>query len=227
MCGRFTQTRPWAELVELYRITEPLTARQPERRYNIAPTDDVAVVRTPQGGHGRELLSLRWGLLPVWADNPRMGARMINARAETIGTKPAFRTAFRSRRCLVIADGFYEWQICGSRAKQPYYIAAAEDQPLAFAGLWERWFGAGAEPVETCAIITAEATPALRGIHDRMPVILPWAAHDPWLDRDTAAKRLVDLLRPYPETLAVRPVPPRVNDVRRDDPGCIESVVCA
>lgn len=227
MCGRFTQTRPWAELVELYRITEPVTARPPERRYNIAPTDDVAVVRRPQSGHGRELSSLRWGLVPSWAKGPGAGARMINARAETVAVKPGFRAAFRARRCLVIADGFYEWQVLPGHGKQPYHIAAADGRPLAFAGLWERWCRAGAAPLETCAIITTAATDALSTIHDRMPAILPWAAHDAWLDPDTAANRLVDLLKPASETLGARPVSRRLNNVRFDDVTCLEAAAYA
>lgn len=222
MCGRFTQTRPWSELVSLYRITEAVSARPPERRYNIAPSHDVAVVRPAGEGHGRELVSLRWGLVPPWAKDLAMGARMINARAETVAEKPAFRAALRARRCLIIADGFYEWQAHTGQAKQPYHIAAADGRPLAFAGIWEHWRPIGAGQVETCAIITTVASPALRAIHDRMPAILASEDHDLWLNAEATADRVGKLLRPYPAALRARPVSRRINNIHNDDPNCVE-----
>lgn len=221
MCGRFTQARPWSDLVELYRITEPVTASAPSRRYNIAPTHDVAVVRAADVSEGRVLVALRWGLVPPWARDPAQGARLINARAETVAEKPAFRAAVRARRCLVIADGFYEWQAGRGRTKRPYHIAAPDGQSLAFAGVWERWSRGDAAPLETCAIITTAATPDLAGIHHRMPAILPPADQDLWLDRTAPVEEACQVLRPYAGALGARPVSRWVNAVDHDDPACI------
>ena len=223
MCGRFTQTRPWPDLVALYRITEPVMAREPDRRYNIAPTDDIAVVRAVGPGGGRELTTLRWGLVPPWAKDPAQGARMINARAETVAEKLAFCAALRARRCLVIADGFYEWQAGVARTKQPLHIADPDRQPLAFAAVWERWRRPGAALLESCAIITTAASPVLSAIHDRMPAILPAKDHDLWLDEATPVGRLGEVLRPYPGPLIAHAVTRRVNSVKYDDPGCMQS----
>jgi putative SOS response-associated peptidase YedK len=223
MCGRFTQTRSWQEIVELYKITEAANREgYPEHRYNIAPTQDVAVVRHGRNGQGRALRMMRWGLIPPWAEDARIGSRMINARAETIEIKPAFRAAFRERRCLVLADGFYEWQKQPGRAKQPYHVSPADAGPVAFAGLWERWRGAGKDPVETCAIITTQVPPGLLNIHDRMPVILRPEVFDVWLDPRADPEHARDLLRPFDGALDVVSVARRVNDVRNDDAACME-----
>jgi putative SOS response-associated peptidase YedK len=221
VCGRFTQTRSWPELVALYRITEPVSARPPSRRYNIAPTDDVAVVRRAGGGRGRELVTMRWGLVPPWAKDLGVSARMINARAETVTVKPAFRTAFRQHRCLVVADGFYEWQDRAGRAKQPYHIAPADGGLFAFAGLWERWRRDDGEPIDTCTIVTSDAAAALGTIHDRMPVMLSDGDFDVWLDQAADVERARALLRPFTGELTVRPVSRRVNAVRSDDAACV------
>src|SRR5579864_1642586 len=149
MCGRFTLRTPPKDLVEIFQLL-----RTPELapRYNIAPTQPVAVLR--QDGKFRQLSLLHWGLIPSWAKDSKMGARMINARADTVATKPAFRSAFRRRRCLIAADGFYEWKKTGAKTKQPYYIRLAKDRPFAFAGLWEYWEGGGADSwtMESCRI---------------------------------------------------------------------------
>jgi putative SOS response-associated peptidase YedK len=190
-------------------------------RYNIAPTQPVLAVRTVPAGE-RELVTLRWGLVPAWADDPSIGNRLINARAETVADKPAFRAAFRARRCLVLADGFFEWQKVGGR-KQPYYFRLREGSPFAFAGLWERW-GKGATTLETCTLLTTEANELLRPVHDRMPVILPRERFVRWLDPDfRAAAELESLLRPYPaEDMTGYPVSARVNNPRNEGPLCVE-----
>jgi len=219
MCGRFTQAADGEIIAQVFELPEP-----PElpRRYNIAPTQDVAAVRRAEDG-GRELVRLHWGLIPSWAKERAMGARMINARAETLVEKPAFRAAFRARRCLIVADGFYEWQKLGAR-KQPYFIGFTDRRPFAFAGLWERWIGEGSEAVESCTIVTTEANELLAPIHDRMPVILDPDVFAPWIDpaeKDT--ERLAGLLRPYPPgPLQAYPVSFFVNNPANDTPACRE-----
>ena len=201
-------------------------------RYNIAPTQQVAVVRAgdgtgDEGGSARDLVMMRWGLIPHWAKDASMAAKMINGRAETLAEKPSFRDALKTRRCLVPADGFYEWRLEDGH-KQPFRIGMKGGAPFAFAGLWERWTattaGAGmdeGEVVETVTIVTTVANEKLRPIHARMPVILPPEAFEDWLDpaNDPAAARA--LLKPYPvEPMAFYRVSQAVNNVRNDDPSC-------
>jgi putative SOS response-associated peptidase YedK len=190
------------------------------QRFNISPTQQVATVRP--AGQGRELALLRWGLVPSWADDLSIGYKLINARAETVADKPSFRLALRSRRCLVLADGFFEWAKAGGK-KQPYYFRLREGKPFAFAGLWERWTKGG-EPVESCTIVTTGANELVRPVHERMPVILPPESYGAWLDPEVQDReRLLPLLRPYPtEGMVAGPVSTRVNSPRNDDPGCIE-----
>ncbi len=190
-------------------------------RFNIAPTQAVAAVRG-RGGGGRELVALTWGLIPSWSKDRGMGSRLINARAETVVEKPAFRAALRSRRCLVLADGFYEWQKLGTR-KQPHHIRMRDGRPFAFAGLWERWAPPAGDEVESCTIITTTPNGVVAPIHDRMPVILAPADLDLWIDpavRDPAA--VVGMLRAYPaEGMIAYPVSLQVNSPRADDPSCV------
>lgn len=192
-------------------------------RYNIAPTQQVSVVRL-RADASRELSLLRWGLVPSWAQDPSIGQRMINARAETIASKPSYRAAFRRRRCLVPADGYYEWQKVG-RAKQPYYIRLRDEPLFALAGLWEQWHDTGGELWETFAIITTEANQATRTIHDRMPVILSPQDYAQWLDavceQSAALEVLQNLLRPYTGPMQLDPVTTFVNNPRNDSPQCI------
>ena len=184
---------PGDQIAELFELSE---VPELSPRYNIAPTQDVAAVRAADSG--RELVALHWGLIPSWAKERSIGARMINGRSETVAEKPSFRSALKSRRCLIVADGFYEWQKLGAR-KQPFFIALADRRPFAFAGLWERWAGEGGEPVESCTILTTTANEAIAPIHDRMPVILDREHHGVWLDRGvTDAAALLPLLRPQP-----------------------------
>jgi putative SOS response-associated peptidase YedK len=218
MCGRFTLTSSPDQLTALFGLVE-LTRIEP--RYNIAPTQTVFAVRVNQAGE-REPGFFRWGLIPSWADDPAIGNRMINARSETVADKPAFRSAFRKRRCLIPASGFYEWQKTGGQ-KQPYHIRTRDGQPFAFAGLWERW-EKGGEPVESCTILTAEANDLMRPLHERMPVILHREDYDRWLDTGLQEPRkLVPLLVPYSgDELTAYPVSTQVNNARHDDARCVE-----
>jgi len=221
MCGRFTYLLSWSEIVALYGLTA-VTEMAPDwkPRFNAAPTQTMPVIRLNAAGK-RELAALRWGLVPSWSKDPAMGAKLINARAETVAEKPAFRSAFKLRRCLVPADGFYEWRKLPGGGKQPYRITMADGAPFAFAGLWERW-SKGPEPLETFTIITTTANSLVAPIHDRMPVIIDAADHDAWLEaRDTAIP--MALLRPYPaERMTAYPVSTRVNSPRNDDASVIE-----
>jgi putative SOS response-associated peptidase YedK len=219
MCGRFTLRTSGVVLAEFFGLAE-VPPLQP--RYNIAPTQPVPVVRMAPEQEGRELVLLRWGLIPSWADDPSIGNRLINARADTVAAKPAFRSAFRRHRCLVVADGFYEWQKLDGK-KQPYFIRLRDDRPFAFAGLWEHW-DRGGGPVESCTILTTEANERVGAIHDRMPVILDPRDHDLWLDPDMQdPKQLQPLLGPYPgEAMTAYPVGTLVNNPRNDDPKCVE-----
>ncbi len=219
MCGRFTLSTPAETLAEIFELTE--TPQLPPR-YNIAPTDAVATVRLPAEDTERELALLRWGLIPPWAKDPAVGSRMINARAETVATNPAFRSAFRRRRCLIPSTGFYEWQRV-ERRKQPFYIRMRDGLPFAFAGLWEHWEGPDGAAIESCTLITTEPSDLVRPVHDRMPVILDPKDYELWLDPSVQTPdRLQPLLRPYPsEQMVAYPVSPWVNNPAHDDPECI------
>jgi putative SOS response-associated peptidase YedK len=195
MCGRFTLHMPWSELVRLYRVHDDRRNLRP--RYNIAPTQDVLAVRLNPAGE-REAVDLRWGLLPFWAKDEKISYSTINARAEAVASKPAFREAFKKRRCLIAADGYFEWKAEAS-GKQPYRVTLDPEQPFSFAGLWERW-ERDARIVESCTIIVTEANELSRDIHDRIPVILDPADYDAWLD-SSAGK---ELLRPYPSERMTR-----------------------
>jgi putative SOS response-associated peptidase YedK len=195
MCGRFTLTLPGEILAEVFGLDEP-----PElaARYNIAPTQNVAVVRRVPAGAPRSLSMLRWGLVPAWQREPRKDALLINARAESLADKPAFREAFERRRCLVPADGFYEWKAVG-REREAWLMKRSDSRPFAFAGLWEPPVGREPGHVGTCAIVTTDANELMRPIHDRMPVILAEAEWNAWLDPDNRrASALRPLLRPAP-----------------------------
>jgi len=193
-------------------------------RFNIAPGQPVAVVRHKPQAEDRELAYLRWGLIPAWAEDPSIGDRLANARSETAATKPSFRRAFRSRRCLVIADGFFEWQRTNGR-KQPYFVGLQNERPFGLAGLWERW-EKGAEPVESCTILTTDANDLMQPIHERMPVIIPPGQYDLWLDpRCQDTEKLAKLLRSFPsEVMLAYPVSTLVNNPNNDVPKCIEAI---
>lgn len=221
MCGRFTLTTAIDELQTRFGFV--MDGPPPPPRYNIAPTQPVLAVRPGGGarGGGRRGAMLRWGLILPWASEGRGGRPPINAAAETAAVKPAFRAAFRRRRCLVLADGFYEWQRRGPQ-RTPFYFRHASGEPMAFAGLWESRPSQG-EPTLSCAILTTAANPLLAPVHHRMPVILPPDAAELWLDpRAESPDVLVPLLLPAPpEYLESWPVSPLVNSVRNDGPECI------
>jgi putative SOS response-associated peptidase YedK len=222
MCGRFTQQRPASELAEIF-AAEPL-AEELGARYNVAPTDDAFVV--VQRGERRAITAYRWGLVPHWSDDPKGAARMINARAETITSSPAFRDAFERRRCIVPVDSFYEWKREGT-VRQPYRVVATDGLPLALAGLWAGWRDPTTEQVRrTFTIVTTTPNDAIAGLHDRMPVILEAGAWDRWLGEATDPGELRAMLQPTDGIgLRVYAVNRYVNDVRRDGPDLIEPLL--
>lgn len=220
MCGRYAFYSP-AEAVKRIFALDGMPELTP--RYNIAPTQSVPAIRAGEG-NSRALVMLHWGLVPRWARERAIGNRMINARAETLAEKPAFRDAFRRRRCLVLADGWYEWQAAPG-GKQPWFIRRRDARPIAFAGLWERWKDPADEsPYESCAIVTTDASESIRRIHDRMPAILPEQAWDRWLDTaysDTGV--LSELLGPFdPKALQAWQVSRLVNAPKNEGPNLIE-----
>ncbi len=223
MCGRYTSVTTAAALASYFDVDE-VVADELGARYNVAPTQEVYAVARREAA--TRLGALRWGLVPSWADDPRIGSRMINARAESVAERPAFRQAFARRRCLVPADGYYEWQVGPTKGtRQPWYIHARDDQPLAFAGLWESWrprggSGSGTERIVSAAIVTTTANDALADLHDRMPVVLAPSSWEFWLDPAnhdvTALQRLLEPAPPEEfERVAVRPL---VNKVANDGP---------
>lgn len=218
MCGRFTNRLTWSEIVALYRLSDPPAAGAPNLRprYNIAPSQKAPVVRVGDRG-GRELAMLRWGLIPFWAKDEKIGYRTINARAETVAEKPAFRAAFRRRRCLVPASGFYEWTK-GAAGKQPWHFTLEDGAPMSFAGLWERWEPDDGADLETFTIIVTEANDSVRPYHHRMPVILAPASWDPWLDHEAPVDDVRPFLRPYDGKLYGQRVSRDVNNVANDGP---------
>ena len=235
MCGRFASTSTTDQLAAYFGAEAPADADEEQDRgdYNVAPTRDVPVVRVREGE--RHLDHLRWGLVPRWAKDLRIGSKMINARGETVATKNSFRSAFSRRRCIVAADGFYEWQRLPSPdaelpkkpLKQPMFIQRADGDPLAFAGLYESWVDAeGLREIHTCTIITTSANEMMANIHDRMPVMLAPSNWDDWLDPENQnTEELQRLLVPAPDALlAAHPVSDSVNNVKNNDPSLIERV---
>ena len=218
MCGRFTQKYTWREVRDFLDLLGPAQNLQP--RYNLAPTQDAFVVRADEK-RKRFGSMMRWGLIPPWAKDLKIGYSTINARADTVDTKPSFRSAFKKRRCLVPTDGFYEWKKQDG-GKQPYRITLKDEGIFAFAGLWELW--KGEEEIESFTVIVTDANDFLRPIHDRMPVILEPADYDIWLDGEVqSVETLKDLLKPYPtEKMTAYPVSKRVNSPKNDGPECIE-----
>ncbi len=216
MCGRFTLTLPPEKLQEVFQVAQVLPFKP---RFNIAPTQPSLVVRVREGR--RETALLRWGLVPSWARDPSIGSRLINARAETAREKPAFAAAFRERRCLVPADGFYEWRK-GPGGSRPYLVRFRDGRPFAFAGLWERWEKEG-PPLETFTILTTRPNQVVAPIHDRMPVVLDPARFEEWLDPDLSDPSRLEavLVPPPPEEMEAFPVTPKVNRPDFDDPSCL------
>ncbi len=192
-------------------------------RYNIAPTQEVLVVVQDPANAKRQAWRYRWGLIPSWAKDPAVGNQLINAQAETAATKPAFRVAFRKRRCLILADGFFEWKK-ENRHMQPFHIRLHDGRPFAFAGLWERWEGLEGKAIHSCTILTTTPNDLLRPLHHRMAVIIGPEDYDLWLDPAIqGVDRLQPLLRPYPaEAMTAYPVSSRVNNPANDSPSCVE-----
>lgn len=227
MCGRYSITTTPEVLRRLFKFAGPLPNLAPH--YNVAPTQFVPIVRPAAKGRSaasaaeRELVRVRWGLIPSWAKD--VSTIYINARAEGIAEKPAFRAALRARRCLVPADGFYEWQRVGG-GEVPWRITLADGGPFAFAGLWEQWDRpANGAPVESCTIITTQANEFVGPIYSRMPVILPPHSYDAWL-QETRLEALVALLRAYPaEWMTTYRVGAAVNNVENDGPECVEPAI--
>lgn len=219
MCGRFTLTASPEQLVSQFRLSEPPAV---EPRYNIAPTDDVGVVRSLPSEAGWKLDTLHWGFVPVWAKDPSIGNRMINARSETAASSPAFKRAFRERRCLIVADGFYEWQRVG-KGKQPYYIRLEDGSPFAFAGLWEQWRGPDGTALQSCTLLTTQPNDLVAAVHNRMPVILNPEAYDLWMNPEVKdPAELQSLLAPFPAAeMMAFPVSTLVNNPRNDSPDCV------
>ncbi|HEY9899610.1 MAG TPA: SOS response-associated peptidase [Pantanalinema sp.] len=219
MCGRFSQSATAEAVAEAFGLAE-IPVLSP--RYNLAPSQPIPVIRRDPGDKERHLTMARWGLVPSWTRDPEAAPRPINARAETAPEKPTFRDAFRYRRCLIPADGFYEWATRDSR-KQPMRFTMQDEHLFAFAGLWERWQGPDGAVLETATVLTTEANPLVRPVHDRMPVILAPGAYEAWLDptrHDPAA--LLSLLGPYPASeMKVYPVSPRVNATSSEGPDLI------
>jgi len=222
MCGRYTQTATPEVIAEHFHLDEPPLLKP---RYNIAPSQHVSTIRLNPDSAKRECIMLRWGLIPSWAKDPKIGNQCINAKAETVAEKPCFRSAFKKRRCLVIADGFYEWQVQGTR-KQPMWIGLRNKRPFAFAGLWEHWKPLAGEPIESCTIITTEPNDLMATIHNRMPVILAPSSYEPWLDPAfQQVEALNALLRPFPaDHMTAFPVSTLVNNPCHDAPQCLEPV---
>jgi putative SOS response-associated peptidase YedK len=231
MCGRTALTASPAELRETFGLDETPSLTP---RYNVPPSRSLDVLRVVRGSTGRKLEALRWGLVPTWAKDPKIGNKLTLARAETVATTGAFRDAFRWRRCLVAVDGFYEWQsqpshgtlATGSRRgkrSSPFFVRRADRRPFALAGLWSRWTSADGEVTESCAIVTQAAQPPLDAIHDRMPLVLEHDAWARWLDPElTEAAALAPLLVPRAPDLIAYAVSDYANDTRHDDPSCLE-----
>jgi putative SOS response-associated peptidase YedK len=215
MCGRYSLHQTAAKLAEVFELkAEPDWTP----RYNIAPSQPVAALLNLSD---RSFRLLRWGLIPSWAKDSTIGYKLINARAETVAEKPSFRSAFKQHRCLILADGFYEWKREQPK-KQPYYFQLVDGQPFAFAGLWERWQGNEESPIDSCTIITTAANQLLALVHDRMPVILASSDYEQWLDPDTPPEQLHHLLHPYnSEAMSSYPVSAIVNSPTNDSAACI------
>lgn len=226
MCGRYELHSHPAAIALAFGLSQP---PELQARYNIAPMTDVPIVRVNAEGH-RELVRVRWGLVPRWAKDPTIGARMINARGESVADKPSFQMPYRRHRCLLPADGFYEWwskpaRTAGGDAsrKQPMHIGMADGALFGLAGLFERWRSDDGNVLDTCAIVTTEANALIAGIHDRMPLIIAPANYERWLD--PASADVADLIAPYSAAaMAYYPVSPRVNSVRNDDAAVLERV---
>lgn len=223
MCGRFTQSLSGAVIAQAFGLS---TVPNWAPRYNIAPTQTIPAILANEGSAAhRQFKELRWGLVPAWAKDSAIGTKLINARSETVAEKPSFRSAFKQRRCLITADGFFEWKKEQGK-KQPFYFRLATGEPFAFAGLWERWQAPTGEVLETCTILTTTANELLAEIHDRMPVMLDAADYDRWLDVKLPPLEAHSLLRPYAaKAMQSYPVSRQMNSPFHDDADCIRPLL--
>ena len=221
MCGRFLLANPNDGIYDLFDVKE-LPDLKP--RYNVAPTQTVPAVRILPGDEAISLCHLRWGLIPSWAKDAKIGSRLINARSETAASKPSFRAAFKRRRCLIPADGYYEWAKQAGGSKQPYLIHLPDRQPFAMAGLWERWIDRSGEALESFTILTTDANEFVAALHHRMPVILPRKHFVEWLDPAIVDPKQIESLLTDSPCLIAYPVSTQVNNPRNDDSSCIEPV---
>jgi putative SOS response-associated peptidase YedK len=218
MCGRFSLVVPERFFSRIY-VFKDLPEMQPD--YNIPPGVDIWAVRTQANSHEPEAVRLKWGLVPFWAKDPKIGNRLINARSETVAEKPAFRAAFQKRRCIIPSDGFFEWKRQG-KSRIPHYIHLKGHEPFAMAGLWESWSSPGGGTIESCTILTTSPNSLMERLHDRMPVILPQQAIEIWLDETASAKKLTELTYPYPSTqMEAYPVSSLVNNPLNNSPDCL------
>ncbi len=219
MCGRFTLKYPVQEVLSAFGIGKTDIEYTPS--YNVAPQQDIIGVVDDQGELGLE--QFRWGLIPFWAKDEKIGYKMINARGETIAEKASFRTSFKSKRCLVAADGFYEWKKVGN-SKVPFYFTLANRKVFGFAGLWDQWNSPDGKAIKTCTIVTTNPNPLLKQVHDRMPVIIEKKDEKKWLGQETDIDELQALIKPYPEKLMKKSqVTEFVNSVKNNSPKCIEA----
>jgi putative SOS response-associated peptidase YedK len=219
MCGRFTLRAAPAEVQAAFHLDE---APHIEPRFNVAPVQQVLAVRMSEQGE-TEPVFLRWGLIPSWAKDPKIAYTLLNARSETAAEKPSFRSAFKSRRCLIPADGFYEWQKVG-KLKKPMRFILRDERLFAFAGLWERWLSPEGPAIQTCTILTTSANEVVRPLHERMPVILEPAQYFPWLDPATSVAEVQGWITTWPaDDMAMLPANPYVNNARNEGPECIEA----
>ncbi|MGM7703317.1 SOS response-associated peptidase [Pseudalkalibacillus sp. Hm43] len=222
MCGRFTLTAEIDLLMDWFDIDEFAPGFDLQPRYNIAPSQDIVAIVSNEGK--RRAGFLKWGLIPFWAKDPSIAYKMINARAETVPEKPSFKHAFKRRRCIIPADGFYEWKKEGKQ-KQPKYIKMKNDKPFGFAGLWEKWKDEQGNPVHTCTILTTEPNDLMEDIHNRMPVILPKDDYSKWLEWDGEQEALVDMMQPFEASdMMAYNVSTIVNSPRNEVPECIEEL---
>jgi len=226
MCGRYASARSVQDLAVAFGIRDEQVEADVAADWNVAPTKPIVAVL--HRGTGVVLTTVRWGLVPSWADDPSVGSRLINARLETAWEKPAFRSALAERRCLIPADGWYEWAVLPDGTRQPYFLTPDDGRVLAFAGLWDVWRDAEGRPLPTATILTGAAPPDLRTVHDRAPVVLPRSSWARWLDRRSGPDDVREVLQPTPPGVVLpRPVGPDVGDVRANGPGLVEPVEVA
>ncbi|MBO3463634.1 SOS response-associated peptidase [Aetokthonos hydrillicola Thurmond2011] len=222
MCGRYTLTKTKEALSQAFSVDPDIEI---EAQYNIAPTQMVIALLCNQNSKEREFKRLRWGLIPSWAKDPTIGAKLINARSETVAEKPAFRAAFLRRRCLIVADGFYEWKKQSGK-KQPFYFCLEDKQAFGFAGLWEQWESPEGEEIASCTILTTKPNELVESLHDRMPVILEKQDYNLWLDPQVQTPEpLQQILDPYPASSMIGyPVSTIVNNPKYNSPECIVQI---